>query len=210
MTASQTAPNNTSLVIACGALAHEIEAIKRKQPVGFAVKCLNANLHNHPERIPDKVEQLILAHRDDYDNIFVAYGDCGTGGLLDKVLQKYGVERLPGAHCYQFFSPQTFADIDDADLGTFYLTDFLARHFERLILREMGIAENPEFRDMIFGHYHTLLYLIQSPEQNYREQAIQAAQSLNLQYKELVTGYAGLAEHLIEFSQRGQHETQHY
>lgn len=193
---------NASLVIACGALSHEIEAIKKRQTVGFDVKCLNANLHNYPDRIPAKVEQLIVDNQADYQQIFVAYGDCGTGGLLDKVLKKYHVERLPGAHCYQFFSPQTFAQIDDEDLGTFYLTDFLARHFDRLILQEMGIKDNPEFRDMIFGHYHTMLYLMQNPDLNYREYAQNAAAALGLKYKELHTGYAGLEEHLIHFSAR--------
>lgn len=192
--------NNASLVIACGALSHEIEAIKKHQTVGFDVKCLNANLHNYPDRIPAKVEQLIVDNQANYQKIFVAYGDCGTGGLLDKVLKKYHVERLPGAHCYQFFSPQTFAQIDDEDLGTFYLTDFLARHFERLILKEMGILDNPEFRDMIFGHYHTMLYLVQNPDLNYRDYAQKAADSIGLAYKELYTGYAGLQENLIQFS----------
>lgn len=191
---------NASLVIACGALSREIEVIRKRQQLNFDVFCLNANLHNRPDRIPAKVEEMIVANRDKYGKIFIAYGDCGTGGMLDKVLKKYDVERLPGAHCYQFFSPETFAEIDDADLGTFYLTDFLARHFERLILKEMGILENPEFKDMIFGHYHTMLYLVQNPDYNYREYAVKAAQSLGLKYKELHTGYAGLQENIVRFS----------
>lgn len=188
------------LVIACGALSHEIESIKKHQPLTFDVKCLNANLHNRPTLIPAKVEQLIIAHRFAYKNILVAYADCGTGGLLDKMLQKYQIERLPGAHCYQLFSPQTFADLDDDNLGTFYLTDFLARHFDRLILQELGIAEHPEFCQMIFKNYHTLLYLIQNPKLNYRVQAQKAAKALGLDYQERYTGYAGLQESLIHFT----------
>lgn len=190
------------LVIACGALSHEIESIKKKQPLTFDVKCLPANLHNRPTQIPAKVEQLIVANRSRYRRIFVAYADCGTGGLLDKLLNQHQIKRLPGAHCYQMFSPETFEQLDDTDLGTFYLTDFLARHFDRLILQELGIIDNPEFREIIFKNYHTLLYLIQNPKKNYRIQAKKAANILGLDYQEQYTGYAGLQESLIHFSNK--------
>ncbi|MPV86467.1 DUF1638 domain-containing protein [Ostreibacterium oceani] len=192
---------NHSLVIACGALAHEIEAIKRQQPLHFDVKCLNANLHNYPERIPSSVEKLIVENLTHYQSIYVAYADCGTGGRLDAMLDKYGIERLPGAHCYEFFSPDTFASISDdvSDLGTFYLTDFLARHFDRLVMQELGIAQTPELRDMLFGHYHRVLYLIQNPNKHYREQAKHAAQQLGLAYEEKITGYGQLDTQLVHW-----------
>ena len=74
------------------------------------------------------------ANRDRYATIFVAYGDCGTGGALDAVLREENVERIPGAHCYEFFAgSETFAELADDEPGTFYLTDFLLRHFDRLV-----------------------------------------------------------------------------
>jgi hypothetical protein len=125
------------LIIACGALAHEIIALKRANAWDqIDVRCLPAELHNRPERIPAAVRALIRSSRGHYRSIFVAYADCGTGGLLDAVLAEEGVERIPGAHCYEFFATSpVFAALAEAEIGTFYLTDFLLRHFERLVIR---------------------------------------------------------------------------
>ena len=123
------------LIIACGALAHEITALRRANRWDHLdVRCLPAELHNRPERIPAAVRALIQASRCHYRSIFVAYADCGTGGLLDAVLREEGVERIPGAHCYEFFATgPVFAKLAEAEPGTFYLTDFLLRHFDRLV-----------------------------------------------------------------------------
>ncbi len=109
------------------------------------MRCLPAELHNRPERIPAAVRALVQSSRCHYRSIFVAYADCGTGGMLDAVLKEEGVERIPGAHCYEFFATgPVFAELADAEPGTFYLTDFLLRHFDRLVLRGLGLDRHPE------------------------------------------------------------------
>src|SRR5208283_2371794 len=142
-----------TLIIACGALAHEITALKRANGwEHLEVRCLPAELHNRPERIPAAVRALVQSSRCHYRSIFVAYADCGTGGLLDAVLKEEGVERIPGAHCYEFFATgPVFAELSAAEPGTFYLTDFLLRHFDRLVLRGLGLDRHPELHSAYFG-----------------------------------------------------------
>ena len=153
------------LIIACGALAHEITALRRANCWDdLTVQCLPAELHNRPERIPAAVRALIQESRDRYRSIFVAYADCGTGGRLDVVLAEEGVERIPGAHCYEFFATSpVFAQLAEAEPGTFYLTDFLLRHFERLVIRGLGLDRHPELFPSYFGNYRKLVYLAQAP-----------------------------------------------
>ena len=195
------------LVIACGALAREITALRAANGwEGLAVQCLPADLHNRPERIPAAVSAAIAAARPRYQRIFVAYGDCGTGGRLDAVLAREGVERLPGAHCYEFYAgPQTFAALSEAEPGTFYVTDFLARHFERLVIAGLGIARHPELAAVYFGNYRRLVYLAQTTEPTaragLREQARQAALRLGLEFSEHTTGYGALQVRLARFSE---------
>src|SRR5215470_15904088 len=147
-----------TLVIACGALAREIAALRRANGwSALDVRCLPAELHNHPERIAPAVRAEVHKQRARYAEILVAYGDCGTRGELDAVLKEEGVERLPGAHCYEFFAtPAVFAQLADAEPGTFYLTDFLLRHFERLVVRSLGLDRHPELRQEYFRHYKKL------------------------------------------------------
>ncbi len=147
------------LIIACGALAQEITALRRANRWdAVQVRCLPAELHNRPEKIPEAVRALIHASRDRYHSIFVAYADCGTGGLLDRVLREEAVERIPGAHCYEFFATApVFAALSDAEPGTFYLTDFLLRHFERLVMQGLGLDRHPELFSSYFGNYRKLV-----------------------------------------------------
>ncbi len=140
------------LVIACGALAREIVALKKLNGwSALDIQCLPPELHNRPERIPAAVRAAIVAGRAKYERIFVAYADCGTGGRLDEVLQAEHVERLPGAHCYEFFATSAaFAAMGEAEPGTFYLTDFLVRHFDRLVIAGLGIDRHPELAERVF------------------------------------------------------------
>jgi len=190
------------LVIACGALAHEIAALRRAN--GWStldVKCLPPELHNRPERIPAAVRTEIRAARDTYAEIFVAYGDCGTGGALDAVLREEGVERMAGAHCYEFFaSPAVFAALSEAEPGTFYLTDFLLRHFERLVMRGLGIDRHPELQATYFGNYRRLIYLGQAPNAESSSQAEAIAKRLGLEYQFRSTGFGGLEQSLMAFT----------
>ena len=188
------------VVIACGALAREIVALKRLN--GWAelqVECLPPELHNRPEQIPAAVRAAIRAARSRSRQIFVAYADCGTGGQLDAVLETEGVQRLPGAHCYEFFAGSAaFAALCDAEPGTFYLTDFLVRHFERLVLDGLGLKAHPQLRDDYFRNYRRLVYLAQQPDVELRVQARRAAQQLGLVYEERTTGYGTLATTLAQ------------
>ena len=199
-----TLPANSasSLVIACGALAHEITALKRMSGWDhLVVACLPASLHNRPEQIATKVKQKIDESRDKYRSIFVAYADCGTGGMLDSVLEKEGIERLPGAHCYEFFmGSDQFEKCFDQEPGTFYLTDFLAQHFERLIMVELGIRDHPELLEMYFSNYTKLIYLSQSDTPRFLAIARAAADTLELEFEHVVTGYGELRVGLSEFA----------
>ena len=187
------------LIIACGALAHEITALRRANGWDkLDVSCLPAELHNRPEKIPAAVRALIHATRDRYDSIFVAYGDCGTGGLLDEVLREEEVERIPGAHCYEFFATSpTFSALAEAEPGTFYLTDFLLRHFDRLVIRGLGLDRHPELHSMYFGNYRKLVYLAQAPKPGSEEQARAIAARMGLEFEIRQTGYGTLETALV-------------
>jgi hypothetical protein len=187
------------LIIACGALAHEITALRRANRWDeLDVRCLPAELHNRPERIPGAVRELIRASREQYQAIFVAYADCGTGGLLDKVLLEEGVERIPGAHCYEFFATgPVFAALAESEPGTFYLTDFLLRHFERLVIKGLGLDRHPELHSSYFGNYRKLVYLAQAPLPGAREQGRAIAARMGLDYEYRDTGYGALETVLV-------------
>jgi len=194
----------TTLVIACGALAHEIVALQRLNGCQhLEVTCLPAELHNRPEKIPAAVRDKIHQHRGRHASIFVAYADCGTGGQLDAVLQAEGVERIPGAHCYEFFAGSAaFAALADAEPGTFYLTDFLAWHFERLIMQGLGIDRHPELLPMYFGNYTRLVYLSQMDPPPRLPEARAAAERLGLAFEHRATGYGDL-EHSLRRAGEG-------
>lgn len=179
-----------SLIIACGALAHELTAaIEHSGWRHLEIQCLPARLHNTPEKITGAVRDKIRAARGRYRKIYVAYADCGTGGRLDAMLGEENVERIGGNHCYEFFTgTAAFNDLSDAEPGTFYLTDYLVRHFDRLILRDLGIDDHPELESMYFGNYARLVYLAQRRDEALLEKARSAAGRLNLAFEYRLTG----------------------
>ena len=184
-------------LIACGALAREIVAINAANGAEhFALRCLPAILHNHPDRIAPGVEQEILSAKSEgYETIFVLYADCGTGGALDAVCARHGVERLPGPHCYAFFEGvERFAAREE--VTAFYLTDFLARQFEALVIGPLGLDRHPDLREMYFGRYETLVYLAQTEDPALTEKARAAARTLGLAFERRFTGYGELASAL--------------
>jgi hypothetical protein len=193
-------------MIACGALAREIAALRRANGwTALDVACLPPELHNRPERIAPAVREKIRAHRAEYAEILVAYGDCGTRGELDAVLREEGVERIAGAHCYEFFATSgAFAALADAEPGTFYLTDFLLRHFERLVIQGLGIDRHPELMPAYFGNYRRLVYLAQAPKAGSETQARAIAARLGLEYRFQSTGYGDLGQSLARFAGRAQ------
>jgi hypothetical protein len=181
------------LIVGCGALANELVALTRDLP-NVDITCLPATLHNRPGGIPAAVRDRIRRRRAGYDRVFVAYADCGTGGLLDPVIAEEGVERLAGAHCYEFYAGRdAFEQISAEEPGTFYLTDFLARNFDRLVIGALGLDRHPELRDTYFGNYRRLVYLAQTEDPALVKAARRAARRLGLTFEHRQTGYGELA-----------------
>jgi hypothetical protein len=182
-------------VIACGALGRELlEVVRISGWQHLTVEYLPPELHNDPRRIPELVRARIRACGVDRSRILVGYADCGTGGLLDVVCAEEGVERLPGAHCYELFAgASTFAALHDEEPGTFYLTDFLVRNVDRLVVRGLGLDRHPELRDVYFANYRRLVYLAQSADPGLDLAARGAAQRLGLDFERRDTGLHGLA-----------------
>jgi Protein of unknown function (DUF1638) len=191
---STTAPPPRTLLIACGALAREIvQLIRVNAWRHLTVSCLPASWHNTPSKIPDGVRRRIRDARGRYDRILVLYGDCGTGGLLDQVLAEEGVERIEGPHCYSFFAgAEAFDALAEAEVGSFYLTDYLTRHFDRLILQGLGLDRHPELLEIYFGNYKKLVYLAQTEDADLVAGARAAAERLGLSFEYHFTGYGDL------------------
>lgn len=189
-----------TLIICCGAIAREIVALVGENRWDhMRVECLPAHLHNTPEAIPEAVRAKIRAARPRYDDILVLYGDCGTGGLLDKVLREERVERIFGNHCYEAFAgPEALAGLMAAEPGTFFVTDFLARHFDRLVIKGLGLDRFPRLRDTYFGRYRRLVYLAQSHDRELEARAREAARKLSLEFEKRYTGYGGYGRFLAE------------
>ena len=182
------------LVIACGALAHEIVALKRLNGWDHLdLQCLPAILHNHPEKITPAVEAAVAAHRAEYDHLFVAYADCGTGGLLQAACDRLGVQMIRGPHCYAFFEG---VDVfgDRGEVTAFYLTDFLARQFDAFVWKPLGLDRHPQLRDMYFGNYEKLVYLAQTNDDTLTAKASESANRLGLAFERRFTGYGELED----------------
>jgi hypothetical protein len=190
-------------VIACGALARElVEVVRVNDLQQVTVECLPAQLHNTPKLIPDAVRERIRAARGRSDRILVGYADCGTGGSLDVVCAEEGVTRLPGAHCYELFAgTAAFAAIQDREPGTFYLTDYLVRNFDRLVIAGLGLDRHPELHDSYFGNYRQLVHLTQTEDADLVERGRRAAERLGLRHVLRVTGYGGLEAGVVAFTQ---------
>ena len=186
------------LLIACGALAREI--LDLKEANGWShldLTCLPAKLHLYPEKITDEVRAAVKKHRDKYDDIFVVYADCGTGGLLEAECEKLGVQMVAGPHCYSFFEGNDrFSQISEDEITTFYLTDFLVRQFDAFIIKPMGLDRHPDLRDMYFGNYEKLVYQAQTDDPALTDKAKTCADRLGLAFERRFTGYGDLARTL--------------
>lgn len=188
------------LLLACGALAHEVLAVININGwTHLDLHCLPAILHNYPAQIPEAVETAVHKYRARYDEIFVVYADCGTGGLLQKTCARLGVEMIAGPHCYSFFEGNArFADLDEID--AFYLTDFLTRQFNAFVVKPLGLDRHPELRDLYFGHYKTLVYQAQTDDPALTALAKSHADTLGLAFVRRFTGYGDLAHSLSRIS----------
>ena len=186
------------LLLACGALAHEVLAIKRAGGWDHLdLHCLPANLHLWPDRIPAAVEAAVQAAP--HERIFVLYADCGTGGQLQATCDRLGVEMIAGPHCYSFFEGNSrFAEIAEAEITAFYLTDFLTRQFDAFVWRPMGFDKHPELIPMMFGNYTKLVYQAQTDDPALDARARDAAARLGLAYERRFTGYGDLAPFIAQ------------
>lgn len=180
------------LLLACGALAREIIALKDANGWDhMTLACLPAILHNSPEKIVPAVRDAVARHQDAYDKIFVVYADCGTGGLLKAACDEMGVEMVEGPHCYSFFEGNAVFEARD-EFTAFYLTDFLVRQFDAFVTKPLGLDRHPELRDMYFAHYEKLVYQAQTRDPALDAKAKSCAQALGLKYEYRFTGYGDL------------------
>lgn len=192
-------------IIACGAIAREIIALLALNELNhIELTCLPAILHNYPDKIPTEVEREIIEARDEgFSKVFIAYADCGTGGHLDNVCEKYGVERIAGPHCYSFFVGNAeFEAEGDENMYNFFLTDFLARQFDAFMTRPLGLDRHPELRDMYFGNYKKLVYLAQTQDPELDERASAIADQLGLDFERRQTGYGDLSTVITDLAEK--------
>ncbi len=183
------------LLIACGALAHEVLAIiKANAWTHMDLQCLPANLHLYPDRITAEVARVVAESRATYQTMFILYADCGTGGLLQAKCAELGVEMIEGPHCYSFFEGNAqFATHLDTEITAFYLTDFLVRQFDAFVWKPMGLDRHPQLRDTYFGNYTKLVYQAQTNDPALDAKAEDCARRLGLAYERRFTGYGDLA-----------------
>jgi hypothetical protein len=183
------------LLIACGALAREIVDLKAQNSwTHLDLTCLPAKYHLYPDKITSAVREAVAKHREAYDDIFVVYADCGTGGLLQAACDELDVKMIAGPHCYSFFEGNdAFAAKTDDEFTAFYLTDFLVRQFDAFIMKPMGLDRHPELRDMYFGNYEKLIYQAQTDDPALTEKAKTCAATLGLKFERRFTGYGDLA-----------------
>jgi len=201
-TFERSAPRAQILLLACGALAREIVDVIETQswPI-FDIQCLPAKWHNTPQFIVPALREKIRANKPAYKTIFVLYGDCGTGGQLDQMLAEEGVARIQGPHCYAFYSGNAaFEKRADEDMRSFFLTDYLARHFDKLMWEGLGLDKHPELLPDYFQHYEKLVYLAQTKDETLEAKAKAAAAKLGLTYEYRFTGYGELQSDLAQFA----------
>ncbi len=193
-----------TLLICCGAVAKEIVALVRENGWDhMKVQCLPAHYHNTPEKIPERLRSTIRTGLARFERVLVLYGDCGTGGLLDQVVEEEGVEHIGGAHCYEIFTGSVeFADLIKAEPGCFFLTDFLARRFETLVFKGLGLDRYPKLRSTYFGNYKKLVYLAQSDAPELLAKAQAAADSIGLELEVRHTGYGEFRSFLLAREER--------
>jgi hypothetical protein len=182
------------LVLACGALAREILALfKLNKWDHMDLTCLPAKYHLYPDKIVDAVEEAVEKHKENYSQIFIAYADCGTGGLLEAKCKELGVEMIAGPHCYSFFEGnEVFAETSEDEITAFYLTDFLVKQFDAFIMKPMGLDRHPELRDMYFGNYTKMVYQAQTNDPALDAKALECAAKLGLPLERRFTGYGDL------------------
>ena len=195
--------NEKQLVVACGALAKEIKfLLAQLGDDKIDLLFLPAILHNSPQKIVPELKKILAQHKGNYQSTYIGYADCGTGGMLDKLIADEKLQRLPGAHCYQFFAGMDeFDKMMEDELGSFFLTDYLARHFDELVWQGMGLAKHPELLQTMFGNYKKLVYLAQTDDDGLTSMAETASKKMGLRFERRFTGYGLLKEFINNIHQ---------
>jgi hypothetical protein len=187
----------TGLII-CGALGREVLDIVRKHGWDADIVAVPAVDHVFPDRIAPDVEKKFIAMKGQYERLIVVFGDCGSKGALDETLERLGIERIAGPHCYEFYGGQAFQEVMDEEPGTYFLTDFMVRTFNGLIMKSMGLDRYPDLKDDYFKNYKRIVYLAQVPEQELRDKAKVIADYLGLPLEIRETGFNNLETRLVE------------
>jgi hypothetical protein len=188
----------TTGLILCGALGKEVLDIVEKHGWDAEVVGVPAVVHVFPDQIAPKVEKRILEWREKYERLIVLFGDCGSKGALDQMLTKYpDIERIAGPHCYEFYGGEQFASLMEEEPGTFFLTDFMVRTFQGLIVKSMGLDRFPQLKEEYFRNYKRLVYLVQKDNLEYRQKATEIATYLQLSLTIIETGYNFLEDRLV-------------
>lgn len=207
MTKVERAEYEKVLVIACGMIAREVLAVKEKLGLDhLELTCLPAEFHYRPARIAPAMDAAIeKARAEGFRHIFVGYGDCGTGGMLDRVCEKHGVERMAGPHCFAFYQGMdAFAAVEEKDMMSFYMTDFLCRHFDAFFIRPLMLDKHPELARDFFGNYEKVVYLAQTDDPALEAVAKDCARMLGLAYEKRRTGYGDLEPALARTAAPGR------
>ena len=186
-------------VIACGAIATHISHITTSHGLNVTIYPLPPLLHNQPAKIAGEVEKTYLEIKDKHSKCAVAYADCGTYGALDTVIEKLGLKRLGGNHCYDIFAgKEKIAALMESDAGTYFLTDFLVKSFHRSVIVELGLDKRPDLRDDYFKHYNKMIWLAQNPTSELTVMAQAAADLIGLTLEIDVVGEGSLKEQILE------------
>jgi len=196
-------------VVACGALAQPCAEVVTRRGWPVDVVPLPPLLHNHPEKIAGEVDRVAEDLQQRYDTVAVGYADCGTYGALDEVCARRGLARLEGLHCYDLYAgADRLQAMFEAEPGTYVLTDFLVRSFDRTVIAELGLDRYPELRDDYFRHYTRLVWLAQQPDGDLRARAERAAGLIGLPLTVVPTGNAGLERALEELLHRSHSDVE--
>jgi uncharacterized protein DUF1638 len=183
----------TVALIACGAIARPAAEVVARRGWHVDVVPLPPLLHNHPQRIAGEVDRVAEQLQARYETVAVGYADCGTYGALDEVCRRRGLQRLAGLHCYDVYGgSDRLSEMFESQPGTYVLTDFLVRSFDRTVVTELGLDRHPELRDDYFGHYTRMVWLAQEPDEELHALAQRAADRIGLPLTVVPTGLGGL------------------
>ncbi len=156
-------PAPVALVV-CGALAADVRRILAQRGWQADLYGVPATYHMRPASIVAAVDEHLERIRNRYKKVIVVYGDCGTAGELDRVLERHRAERLAGEHCYEVFCGPRFSALTKRSPATYFLTDFLVRSWEEVVVREMGLGRAPSLKAKLFAGFTSVTFLRQDPD----------------------------------------------